>query len=67
MRVPAAVDQAPIGSVPKDTQAMDHRRSEQTALIVGASRGIGLELAKEYLKEGAGALWRLCEVRDEPH
>jgi NAD(P)-dependent dehydrogenase (short-subunit alcohol dehydrogenase family) len=31
---------------------MDHSRSEQTALIVGASRGLGLGLAKEYLKRG---------------
>jgi NAD(P)-dependent dehydrogenase (short-subunit alcohol dehydrogenase family) len=34
---------------------MDHRRSEQTALIVGASRGLGLGLAKEYLNRG----WRV--------
>jgi NAD(P)-dependent dehydrogenase (short-subunit alcohol dehydrogenase family) len=31
---------------------MDHPRSEQTALIIGASRGLGLGLAKEYLKRG---------------
>ena len=34
---------------------MDHRHTEQTALIVGASRGLGLGLAKEYLKRG----WRV--------
>ena len=31
---------------------MNEPRSEQTALIVGASRGLGLGLAKEYLKRG---------------
>jgi NAD(P)-dependent dehydrogenase (short-subunit alcohol dehydrogenase family) len=34
---------------------MDHPRSEQSALIIGASRGLGLGLAKEYLKRG----WRV--------
>jgi NAD(P)-dependent dehydrogenase (short-subunit alcohol dehydrogenase family) len=34
---------------------MDHPHSEQTALIVGASRGLGLGLAKEYLNRG----WRV--------
>jgi NAD(P)-dependent dehydrogenase (short-subunit alcohol dehydrogenase family) len=34
---------------------MDQPRSEQTALIIGASRGLGLGLAKEYLKRG----WRV--------
>ncbi len=34
---------------------MDHRHSEQTALIVGASRGLGLGMAREYLKRG----WRV--------
>jgi NAD(P)-dependent dehydrogenase (short-subunit alcohol dehydrogenase family) len=34
---------------------MDHPRSDQTALIVGASRGLGLGLAREYLKQG----WRV--------
>lgn len=34
---------------------MDYPHSEQTALIVGASRGLGLRLAKEYLDRG----WRV--------
>jgi NAD(P)-dependent dehydrogenase (short-subunit alcohol dehydrogenase family) len=34
---------------------MDNSRSDQTALIVGASRGLGLGLAEEYLKRG----WRV--------
>ena len=34
---------------------MDHPRAAQTALIIGASRGLGLGLAKEYLKRG----WRV--------
>lgn len=34
---------------------MDDPRVEQTALIVGASRGLGLGLAREYLKRG----WRV--------
>jgi NAD(P)-dependent dehydrogenase (short-subunit alcohol dehydrogenase family) len=34
---------------------MDDPHSEQTALIVGASRGLGLGLAKEYLDRG----WRV--------
>jgi len=34
---------------------MTHSRSVQTALIVGASRGLGLGLTKEYLKRG----WRV--------
>jgi NAD(P)-dependent dehydrogenase (short-subunit alcohol dehydrogenase family) len=34
---------------------MDHPRSDQTALIVGASRGLGLGLAREYLNRG----WRV--------
>lgn len=34
---------------------MDHTPSEQTALIVGASRGLGLGLAKQYLTRG----WRV--------
>jgi NAD(P)-dependent dehydrogenase (short-subunit alcohol dehydrogenase family) len=34
---------------------MDDPRSEQAALIVGASRGLGLGLAKEYLNRG----WRV--------
>jgi NAD(P)-dependent dehydrogenase (short-subunit alcohol dehydrogenase family) len=34
---------------------MNHPRSDQTALIVGASRGLGLGLAKEYLDRG----WRV--------
>jgi NAD(P)-dependent dehydrogenase (short-subunit alcohol dehydrogenase family) len=34
---------------------MSHSRTEQTALIVGASRGLGLGLAKEYLQRG----WRV--------
>jgi NAD(P)-dependent dehydrogenase (short-subunit alcohol dehydrogenase family) len=34
---------------------MNHPRAEQTALIVGASRGLGLGLAKEYLDHG----WRV--------
>jgi len=34
---------------------MTHCRSVQTALIVGASRGLGLGLAKEYLKR----CWRV--------
>jgi NAD(P)-dependent dehydrogenase (short-subunit alcohol dehydrogenase family) len=31
---------------------MNHRRSEQTVLIVGASRGLGLGLATKYLNRG---------------
>src|SRR5579871_365936 len=34
---------------------MSQSRSEQTALIVGASRGLGLGLAAEYLQRG----WRV--------
>jgi NAD(P)-dependent dehydrogenase (short-subunit alcohol dehydrogenase family) len=34
---------------------MDNPRSERTALIIGASRGLGLGLAKEYLERG----WRV--------
>ncbi len=39
---------------------MDHPRSEQTAMIVGASRGLRLGLAKEYLKPGV--TW-VCQSR----
>jgi NAD(P)-dependent dehydrogenase (short-subunit alcohol dehydrogenase family) len=53
MPVPAGVDASAI--VPKDTTAMDDSHSEQTALIVGASRGLGLGLAEEYLDRG----WRV--------
>jgi NAD(P)-dependent dehydrogenase (short-subunit alcohol dehydrogenase family) len=43
---------------------MDHHHSEQTALIVGASRGLGLGLAKEYLNRG----WRVvATVRGTGH
>src|SRR5580692_3318875 len=51
----AAVHVVIVSSRSEGIPAMDHPRSEPTALIIGASRGLGLGLAREYLKRG----WRV--------